>query len=68
MVLIVALTEVKPQLISFVYIVGERRRERAREGECWKGGGEAATVIVPLGSGRRAVGVGRRERRLVFCL
>lgn len=32
-VLIVALTEVKPLLISFVYIVGDRERETERERE-----------------------------------
>lgn len=47
--LIVALTEVKPVLISFVYIVGDTGREREGERARWKGK-EAAIVIVLFGS------------------
>lgn len=50
-VLIVALTEVKPLLISFVYIVGDRERDREGERACWKGE-EAAILIVLFGSTR----------------
>lgn len=49
--LIVALTEVKPLLISFVYIVRDTERERGKEEKRvrWKGE-EAAIVIVLFGS------------------
>lgn len=49
MALIVVLTEVKPLLISFVYIVVGRETAMAGERVCWKGE-EAAIVIVLFGS------------------
>ena len=66
--LIVALTEVKPPLISFVYIVGdtERGRERERESVLERRRGCDSDCSVWQRPG--PVGVGRRERRLVFCL
>lgn len=63
---IVALTEVKPPLISFVYIVGDSEREWGREStlESRRGYNSDCSVWQHPGP----VGVGRRERRLVFCL
>lgn len=64
--LIVALTEVKPLLISFVYIVGDREREWGRESTLERRRGYNSDCSV--WQHPSPVGVGRRERRLVFCL
>lgn len=64
--LIVALTEVKPLLISFVYIVGDTERERGRESALERRRGCDSDCSV--WQRPSPVGVGRRERRLVFCL
>lgn len=64
--LIVALTEVKPPLISFVYIVGDTEREWGRESILERRRGYNSDCSV--WQHQSPVGVGRRERRLVFCL
>lgn len=61
-VLIVALTEVKPQLSSFVYIVRDRGRESVLERR------RGCDTDCSVWQRPSLVGVGRRERRLVFCL
>lgn len=66
MALIVALTEVKPPLISFVYIVGDTESERGRESILERRGGYNSDCSV--WQHHSSVGVGRKERRLVFCL
>ena len=72
--LIVALTEVKPLLISFVYIVRDTQRERGRERERERGKERAlerrrgCDSDCSVWQRPSPVGVGRRERRLVFCL
>lgn len=65
-VLIVALTEVKPLLSSFVYIVGDRERQKGRESVLERRRGCDSDCSV--WQWPSPVGVGRRERRLVFCL
>ena len=66
--LIVALTEVKPLLISFVYIVGDTERERGRERESTLERRRGCDSDCSVWQRPSPVGVGRRERRLVFCL
>lgn len=64
--LIVALAEVKPPLISFVYIVGDTQREKRRASMLERRGGCDSDCSVWQRPG--PVGVGRRERCLVLCL
>lgn len=63
-VLIVILTEVKPLLISFVYIVGDRERDGEGKRARWKRE-EAAIVIVLFGSARAPLV--REEEKDVLC-
>lgn len=58
--LIVALTEVKPLLISFVYIVGDTESEGEGERVCWKG--EEATIVIVLFGSTRAPLVWEEEK------